>query len=439
MTTYGNPSRISVDVEGGGIGALNLDTVQKVVVFAAGDPSSGSAQTNDPTQVSGPGQLESTFGAETDIVDVFRGAAANGVAYSMLYGVMPATQSVTGEALAGGSGKLGNTPIIDDTDEITVTNTTAGEEATPVLRYESPPDTSSLADDEVAVNPFSGEVDAGDADDYEIDYKFRQWQDAFDAATGVIQEQEEGAWWVESGAEAVVSQAISTAIPLRQNQWKMVRVAGAVQPNTTQDDGTAAIDVDTYDDTLDADSLFAFGPVRQADSDGTLGGEIAGVMGSVDVDESILGQTLTGAGELAQTLPVPSQEALEDEGVIPVSNAGAPSIEGNMSTSTETGWTRSYFARRLADRLILAARAIARSTRGDVNNSSTTRLVEGRLGDEIIDLIDDGVLEPNTQAETNWFVNATEDPNNPRKLAVSFGFTPEGIVDTVEFSATINI
>jgi len=438
MTTYGNPSRISVDVEGGGIGALNLDTAQKVVLFGAGDPSSGSAQTNDPTEVSGPGELESTFGADTDIVELFRGAAANGVAYSMLYGVMPAMQSVSAEAIAGGSGTLGNTPIIEDAAEVTVQNTTAGQEATPVWRYESPPETGILADDEVAINPFSGELEAGDSDDYEIDYKYYDWQSAFDAATGVIQEQEEGLWYVRSEAESVVSDAIATAIPLRQNQWKMVRVAGDAEPNATATDGTAEIDVDAYDDALDNDALFGFGPVRQAESASPVSGAIAGVLGSVDVDESILGESLTGVGDLAQTLNVPDQEALEDEGIIPISNAGAPSIEGNLSTSTESGWTRSYFARRLADRLILAARAIARATRGDINNDSTTRLVESRLGDEIVDLVDDGVLEPNTSDKRAWFVTAVEDPDNQRKLNVSFGFTLEGIVDTLEFSATIN-
>jgi len=438
MTTYGNPSRVSVDVEGGGIGALNLDSVQKVVLFGAGDPNAGSASTNNPTQVSGPGELASTFGADTDLVELFRGAAANGVSYDVLYGVMPAKQSVTGEAIAGGSGTLGNTPIIEDVAEITVTNTTAGQDETPVFRYESPPQTGTLANDEVAINPFSGEVEAGDADDYDVDYKNYDFQSAFDSATGVIQEQEAGLWWVESEAESVVSSAIGTATPLRENQWKMVRVGGPAQPNATQTDGDAEIDVGTYADNLDDDALFAFGPVREETSAYTIGGAIAGVLGSADIDDSILGVSLTDAGDLVQTLTVPDQEDLEDVGVIPISDAGAPSIESNLSTSTASGWTRSYFARQLADRLILAARAIGRATRGDINNDNTERIVENRLGDEIVDLVGQGLLEPNAESDTNWFVNANEDPNNPRELDVSFGFTPEGVVDTVRFNATVN-
>lgn len=437
MTTYGN-SRISVEVTGGSIGALNLDTVQKLVVFGAGDPNSGTAQTNDPTRVSSPGELESTFGSGTDIVETMRGAAGNGVAYSVMYGVMPAKQSVTGEAVAGGSGSLANGPIIEDAAEITVTNTTTSTEQTVVFRYGSPPDTSSLADDEVAINPHSPELEAGDSDDYEISYKYYDWQSAFDSATGVIEEQESGQWWVESEAESVVSDAIATATPLRENQWKMVRVGGAAEPNATADDGSAQIDVGGYDDNLDDDSLFVFAPVREADADTTAGGAVAGVMASRSLSDSMLGESLTGVGDLVQALNVPDQEDLEGKGVVPISDAGAPSIESNLSTSTETDWTRSHFARQLADHLILAARAIGKATRGRINNDNTTRLIENRLGDEIIDLVGDGLLEPNGDDETNWFVTASEDATNNREIDVSFGFTPEGVVDTVTFDATIN-
>lgn len=435
MTTYGNSNRISVTVEGGGIGSVTSDSEQQVVLFAAGDPTSGSVQTNDPTQVSGPGQLESTFGADTEMVEAFRGAAANGVAYANLYGVVPSTQSVTGEQIAGGSGTLGNTPIIEDAATITVTNATAGQEETPVWQYGTP-DASSLAADEVAINPFTGEVAAGDADDYEIDYKYHDWQSAFDAATGVIQEQEEGLWYVCSEAESVVSDARATADPLRTSQWKMVRVAGDAQPNATADDGAAQIDAGTYSDTLDADALFVTGPVRT--DTGAVSGAVAGVLGGASITDPVLGDALTGVDALTQTLTVPEQEDLEDAGVIPLANSGAVTLESNVSTSTESDWQRTYFSRRLADRLLLTARAVARAVRGRLNNDNTETITEERVADEIVDLVDQGVLEPDTEAEQNWFVDVSEDATNARKLNVAFGFTPVGVVDTVEINQTVN-
>jgi hypothetical protein len=438
MTVYGNQSRISVDVEGGGVGALSLGSPQKAVIFARGDPNSGSASTNDPTQVSGPGELAETFGADTPIVQHLRDTAANGVSYDLLWGVMPATQSVTGEQAGSGSGTLGNTPIIEDPDEITVTNTTQGQDETVVFRYESPPDTSNLADDEVAVNPFSGEVEAGDSDDYEVDYKYHDWQAAFDSATGIIQEQEVGSWAVDTEAESVLSTAIATATPLREDEWKMVRVEGLAEPNATATDGDAEIDTGAYSDNLDDDALFVAGPGRRLDSRERITGAIAGVMAGNSITDPIIGDTLTGIGDLEQTLTVPDQEDLEDAQLIPIADTGAPSIEGNRSPSTASDWLRTYFARRLADRLILAARAIGRATRGKLNSENTEQIVEQQLGDEIIDLIDQNVLRPNTDAEQRWYVTADQDPTNQRELDISFGFTPTGVVDVVDISATIN-
>jgi hypothetical protein len=136
-------------------------------------------------------------------------------------------------------------------------------------------------------------------------------------------------------------------------------------------------------------------------------------------------------------MPIPVQESLEDSDVISVSDFGSPTVEGNQSSSS-SGRRQTFFTRRLADRLILAARAIARATRGDIANPDTSERVENRLEDEIVELVDDGLLEPNTGESPKFFVNAVADPNDPKKLNVDFGFTPEGIVDTVEFSATVN-
>jgi hypothetical protein len=136
-------------------------------------------------------------------------------------------------------------------------------------------------------------------------------------------------------------------------------------------------------------------------------------------------------------MSIPTQESLEDSDVISVSDFGSPTVEGNQSSSS-SGRRQTFFTRRLADRLILAARAIARATRGDVANPDTAGRVENRLEDEIVELVDDGVLEPNTDEEQKFFVSANADPNDPKKLVVDFGFSPEGIVDTVEFTATVN-
>jgi len=436
MTDFGN-SRISVTTQGGGIGALNLSATEKLVIFGRGDPANGTVSVNDPTRVNGPGELEPTFGEGTRIADAMRDAAGNGQSFDAMFGVVPETVAVSAEAVSGGSGTLNNAPIIEDAAEISVQDVTAGQSESVVFRYESPPDASSLAADEVAINPDTGEVEAGDTDDYEVDYKYHEWQAAFDAAVDVIQPQEAGQWAVLSDSESVISDAVSSAQPLRTNQFKMVRVAGGAEPNATAADGGPKIDVGSYTDNIDDGAAYLYGPVREDGATTTALGAIGGAMASVPLESSILAESLNGVSDLAQRMGVPTQENLEDKQVIPVSDFGSPTIEGNDSTST-AGRRQTYFTRRLADRLILAARAIARAVRGDIGNPETAGLVENRLEDEIVELVNEGLLEGNTGDETKFFVSAAADDNNPKKLNVSFGFTPEGVVDTVEFTATIN-
>ncbi|SEO71554.1 hypothetical protein SAMN05216388_101786 [Halorientalis persicus] len=440
MAIYGNTSRVSVDVSGGAITAVNIGDQDKLVIFARGDPNSGTAQTNDPTQVSGPQAAAAAFGEDTALTEAIRDAAANGVGYASIWGVMPATQSATGEAIAGGSGTLGNTPIIEDVAEITATNTTDGVEADVAFRYNDPVAEPS-SEQTVHINPFEGIVEAGDSDEYEIDYKWLDWQSAFDAATGVIQEQEHGEWRVHSEAESVVADAISTVRPLRESEWKMIRVSAAAQPNTNSSatPPEAHFDATGYTDGLDNDALFLTAPERRPGSDSLVGGAVAGQMAGTSIDEPILGNALTGVTDLTQTLTVPEQTDLANSGVIPISASGSPALEDNVSTSTETDWTRDFFTARLRDQLVLTARAIGRAARGRLNNDTVETLVQERLADELIDLIEDGVLEPNTDDETRWYTNAEQDATNPKKLDISFGFSPVGVVGTVDVDMTINI
>jgi len=209
-----------VTTQGGGIGALNLNAAEKLVIFGRGDPAGGTVNVNEPTQVAGPGQLDEVFGADTRINEAMRDAAGNGTAFSVMFGVVPEEVSVTAEAIAGGSGTLDNIPI-EDESLIDIQNTTAGQSESVVFRYENPIDTSGLASGEVAIDPSSGAVAAGDTDDYEIDYAYHEWQAAFDSAVDVIEPQEAGQWCVLSDSESVVSDAVASVSPLRENQHEI--------------------------------------------------------------------------------------------------------------------------------------------------------------------------------------------------------------------------
>lgn len=450
MTTYGNPSRVSVDVSGGGITGISGGNADKLVIFARG--SGGEAQPNVPETVGGPGSLEDTFGTGSEIVSYFRQAVSNGVPYSRITGVMPSNETTTDEDITNGgeagdhtSGtEIANAPLIEDVSSITFEDSTSTE-LTVEFRYETNKDSTnadftnlSPESGTVFINPLTGEWVAGSTGDYTVSYEYNDWQSAFDAATGIVEEQESGEWYVGVGSESVLNDAIDVAGPLREDEWKMIRVFGDARPNMTSEQDTAHFNVDDYSDSLDNEAAFVFAPTRLDDSTLTVGGAIAGIAASHDVDEPILGETLSEVGELDQTLTVPEQQLFEGNKVIPLSNRGSPMIEDNVSTSEETDWLRTFFSVKLADRIVLAARAIAKATRGELNSDTARSNVEQLLTDELRDLVDGNVLVGNTSDETNWFVNATQDETNQRKIGLSFGFTPTGVVDTVTVDTTIN-
>lgn len=450
MTIYGNESRVSVDIQGGGISSVGFATAEKAVIFARGDTDSGTVDENDPTRVSGSSELSSVFGDDTEIAEYMEQAASNGMAYSRLYGVVPEEMTVSDEEITGGSGEIDHTdgseienvPIVEDTELITFEG---DDELDVVFKYETETDDSgddftelTPSEDTVYINPLTGEWVADSAETYTISYSYLDWQSAFDSATGVIEEQELGVWGVGSESQDVVDMAQSTVDPLRTSEWKMVRVNGLASPNATGDDDGAEINVSDYTDTIDAEATFLFGPGRLDGSTHTVIGAVTGITASNDIDEPILGESLSGVDSLEQTLNVPDQNDLSEEGVIPLGNTGAPSIEDSVGTSTETDWRRTHFSRKLADQLVLAARAIAKASRGKLNNENTESIVEQQIADELIDFVNDGVLRPNTEDDTRWRVNVERDDTNARELDISFGFTPTGVVDIVDVDATIN-
>lgn len=457
MTIYGQTSRVSVDLQGGGIAGVSLAAVEKLVLFARGDPAAGSASAETPTRVSGPSELEDTFGSDVPLVDYFKQAASNGMSYDEMWGVMPTQTQVQDEDITGGGDaadhtggdEIANAPIVEDASLITIEDDQSNS-IDVEFRYETNKDDTSTdftslspGADTIFINPVTGEWVADAADNYNITYEYLDWSAAFTAAEGAatIEEQELGVWGVGTESSSVMNSAQSTVNPLRTDEWKMIRVVGLARPNQTGSDDGAEINAGNYTDTVDADAVFLAGPARLDGSVRTVLGAVAGTMASVDYDESIYGN-LSGVGSLEQTLSVPDQETLEGEQVIPLSNLDTPAIEGNLGTSTETDWTRSHFARHLSDQLILAARAVAKAARGKLNNDNVASMVENQIGDEIVDFIDQGVLEPNEpdnpDEDTKWYVSADEDSSNPRELDVSFGFTPTGVVDIVDVGATIN-
>jgi hypothetical protein len=481
VTEYGSFPGVQVSVAGGGITAVAIGDDEKVVLFGAANyqndgsfPSDGEEDSLEssvdgsvetPEQINARRQADATFGASSDLADGMREALANGANIEFLYGVAPKRVNVVDEVAGSQSGTLTNAPIWEDdvSDESDIENivfsdTTDGD-LDVIYDYTSPPAQPSEVDT-VAINPLTGEYNAGDAatGEYEVDYKYLEWNSAFTATSveNVVNDDESAIFCALTDSDSVSEDLQSQADSMR-GTYQLVNALSGAEPNDNQVVTTDGASVESdysnyqrtdarYDTTnyssannsVDQDYYFKFAPVRQENSSSTVLGGIAGVFGGNPLDDPIYNDEVTGYDALEQSFTKTDADNMRGENVIPLRQAGTIRLKDNLSTSTETDWERDFWRRRLADRIILIGKNVGDQILGEINNPETRRATARLIRNEIRELVNDGLLRPNTDSETNWYVDVYEDSQNVNEVNVDIGFTPFGIVKRVDESITIN-
>jgi hypothetical protein len=215
----------------------------------------------------------------------------------------------------------------------------------------------------------------------------------------------------------------------------MVTASAGAEPNATLSGGFPKIDSGNYGDAVDNDSLFLFGPTTSENGVsmvGALGGTVAGT----GFDEPIYDRPVNGFTGMAQSLSKAEANELRDQQVIPVREQGSISIADNRSTSTETDWERDLFRRRIVDLVILTAKGVAENIIGFINDPETRSDAEDAILEELEDIADDGLIQPNRQRETHYFVEVSK--VDADTVGIDLGIAPYGIVKKVEVSLTID-
>ena len=478
VTTYGSFPGVKVEVAGGGITAVAIGEEEKLVLFGEAqyadddtlqsdgteDALSADASPESAVQINARREADSNFGAGSELADGMREALGNGANIDFLYGVAPRRYNVADETQSTQSGTLDNAPIWEENvaDESNIQAIAVEDDTGPVAMtveydYSSPPAQPSAADT-VAVNPLTGEyaADAAPDGDYQFDYKYLDWQSAFDAAevTAIVEEDETGIYDALSDSEAVSADLDSTVTTHRGN-YKLINAISGAQPNDneliTSDDLSLASDHSNYtrrdarfdtstftQTSVDADHHFMLAPVREADVPKTVLGGVGGLFAGNPISDPIYNDPLSGYSDLEQSFTKTEADEMRDENVIPIRQAGSIRVKDNVSTSTATDWERDFWRRRIADRVILIGKTIGDTIIGRINDEQT-RSAAGRLiRAEIRELVDDRLLKPNTAEETNWFVDVYEDSTNSNEVNIDIGFTPYGIVKRVDETITIN-
>lgn len=444
MAIFGDFPGVKLTTEGGTITSIEVGEEEKLVLFGEADLGVGSASANDPTQIAARREADTKFGSGSELADAMRESLANGANIELLYGVAVDTTTVSGENFTSSSGTLANNPIVEDASTITVTQDPGGTavDFTVSFAYESPPSNPGNSDDTVYINPHTGEwvADPSTAtDDYDFDYDYQDWSSAFDAADTVVEEGETGIYVALSESSDVAS-TLDTKVQELRPDYQMVVGFSAAEPNQTGADDGAEYDTANYTDSIDSDDYFLFAPVRLDSSTQTILGGIGGLFSSSSLTQPVFNDQVLGFNdsELEQRFTKTNEDEMREEEVIPVRQAGSIRVKDNLSTSTETDWERDYWRRRIVDRVVLIVKGIGDNTVGAINDERTRAAAERSIRTELESLANDRVLKPNTDEETNFFVDVYESTTNDDQVNIDVGVTPQGIVKQIEATVTID-
>lgn len=454
MTTYGQYPGVKVTVAGGGIASIEVGSEEKVVIFGRGGIDA-DASVNTPVQFQSTSGLENKFGSE-DIngnePELTRGlklARANGANTSFLYGVIVEEGGVSDavdttvedpvESFTGAqSGTLSNTPIVEETELLVFDDTVDSTVQTVNFVYDTSVSQPSETDT-VNLNPLTGEWSASASSDYDVYYQYPLWEDALNAADNIVNEDETGLYVTLTESEDVAGTLSGKITTLRENEFKLVNGITAAQPNSTSASGSASIDAASYTDVIDSDTQFLFAPTRFEGTNRTVLGGVAGLFGGAPISEPIYNDTVNTTGDsLEQSLTRSDARELRDKQVIPIRQAGSVRVKGNISTSTETDFTRDFWRRRITDRVILIGKEIGDRIVGRVNTPETRTQAERAIRTQLQSLADDQLIEDNTQEEQNFRVEVVQSPTNSDEILIDIGVTPVGIVKRIDVTVTIN-
>jgi len=444
VVTIGQSPGTEVTLEAGAIGGISIGAEEKLVIFARGDPANGDAQTNSPVKIGAKEEAETQFGEGSHLTQLLKQAIDNGANTAYLWGVMPSTQSVTGEAVdaATQSFTLNNAPIIEDVDEITVTDPAGPTEYDVEFRYNSPPDTPQSAET-AFVRPQSGEIETDAAADFEVDYKYLDWQAAFDAADPIVNEGESGVYFAGTDAESVASTLFSKAENLRDPAYKMVKAGAGAPPNANTEETTPDPDYNTteYADNLDSLPGFAFAPARQDNTTDTLLGAVAGVAAGNDLQNPIRGEQLSGVdvesgSDDAALFDWGERNDLRNAQVIPIKQEGSINLDGSVSTNTSENWETDFQTVRVVDRAILVVYAVAQQIMNTLDTPGRDEIAAEEAQAQLEGMADEGLVLPNQPNEVNLFVRPVDDTPQGT-IALEMGVTPVQAVDTFKTTITI--
>lgn len=432
MATFGSFPGVRISTTGGAVAGAEIGRTQKDIIVARGDYV-GSAEAGEMYQINSRSDADDLFGPDSQLTEQYRLARGAGANPAFIYGVQPEMTEHTETFSANSTGTLSNVPIVPDTEMVVATDEVDSNTLSVEFYYDDSVPAPSNSD-VVHINPATGDWALASSTDLELIYETGDYSAAIAAADTEVNEDEFAHITLVSHFDDHVADLTSTVTSMR-SKYKMVTGSAGIEPNATGSDGYPMIDTGSYSDAVDQDSIFLFGPTTSADGTsllGALGGKIAGNA----LDEPIYDNPINGFTGMAQSLSKAEANELRDVQVIPIRDQGTISIADNRSTSTATDWERDLFRRRIVDLVILTAKVVGENIIGFINDPETRSDAQQAISDELEQIADDGLIKPNLQGETNFFVEVSK--VDADTVGIDLGIAPYGLVKRVEVTLTVD-
>ena len=483
MATYGSFPGVRVTTQSGGISSIEIGEEEKIVIFGESDykfdnnelvvapgDDTLNISASTPEQINALAEADKKFG-ESELSTGMKEALANGANIDFLYGVAVPRTAVVGEVHTTQSGSLDNLSLVESTGTpaapsdgtdgelndlgIHVVDTTDSDPDVR-LRYDGEPTTPDDPDT-IHINPLTGQyaADAAPDGDYEFSYTYNDYSSAFstDQVRNVVNEDETGIYVALSDSDSV-SASLQAEVSTLRNDYQLVNAISVAEPNdnrvlevanTSIENGGAnaiydAANYDTANQSVSAEYYYKFAPGRKNNSVETIAGGVGGLFAGNPISDPIYNESLTGYSSLEQSFSKTDADNMRNNNIIPIRSGASVRVQGNVSTSYNEADTvaADFWTRRITDRVILIGKQVGDRIIGKINDEDTREQAGDIIRAEMRGLVQDRLIRPNTDEETNWSVEVYEDSTNRNEVNIDISFSPFGIVKRVDETITVD-
>ncbi len=388
MVTIGNSTLpgVQTTVESSRSVGVGLGSAGRAVIVGHGDYSAGTADSNTVYEVRTPTRARTFFGNDspltTAIIDALREGAFP------VYGVAAHRDLVENETVTNQTGTLADAPLTDDASHTVFT--VDGIEKTTIITFSDPAEVD-VGDDEVYVNPVTGEyaLDAAPATDGLAEYHALDYDGAIEAVehssesfdfVSILDENEDTIHAALDGVDRMVA-----------NYDFAIVLAGA---------SPSIDDVYAYSNPFDSSRLQLVYPSRNADGESIIG-TYAGLRASLGISSSPMRKRVAGQNDLMHSLSTDDMEALLAERVNPIADEASGSrVIDDVTTVSELNDNESEMAhglsRLIVDFVTVVVQRNADNFIGELHTQAARNALQSSIKSELKDMMELSVIQAYT-------------------------------------------